>query len=105
MHFTTGRSYAIALSAGGTGSEGSVTGLASANAGGGDGGVAGAGVRSSSSSSHGATATAAAGGTQVLVEEMWKPGKELRPVFEALGLAHDALYTAAVRTLLCWLIE
>jgi translation initiation factor 2D len=80
-----------------------VTGLASATAGGGDGGEAGAGVRSCSSS-HGATAAAAAEGTQVLVEEMWKPGKELRPVFEALGLAHDALYTAAVRTLLCWLV-
>ncbi len=72
-----------------------MTGLASATAGGGDGGEAGAGVRSCSSSH---------GGTQVLVEEMWKPGKELRPVFEALGLAHDALYTAAVRTLLCWLV-
>jgi len=30
---------------------------------------------------------------ELVVEEMWKAGRELRPVFEALGLQHDALYT------------
>lgn len=38
-----------------------------------------------------------AGTGELAVEEVVRPGKELRPLFEALDLQYDGLYTAAVR--------
>ena len=38
-------------------------------------------------------AAAARSLVELLVEELYKPGKELRPVFEALGVQHEALMT------------
>ncbi|KAJ9523141.1 hypothetical protein QJQ45_023868 [Haematococcus lacustris] len=66
----------------------SAAAAAATNAGGGGEGGGGEGV--------GGEAGAPGGSSQVLVvEELWKPGRELKPVLEAVGLGPDGLYTAA----------
>lgn len=64
-----------------------------------------AGSTSTSNAAAGAASNTSASSSQLLVEELWKPGKELRPVFEAVAAPHDALYTAVVGALLACKVQ
>ncbi|KXZ46941.1 hypothetical protein GPECTOR_39g435 [Gonium pectorale] len=69
-------------------------GAAAASASAPSGAVAPSGAAAAAGSSSSA-ATASSSSAELYIDELYKPGKELRPVFEELGLNPEGLYAAA----------
>jgi hypothetical protein len=62
-----------------------------------------AGSKSGAGMGAGSGAPSSGGSGLLVVEELWRLGKELRPLVDALGLdaSHDALFTAPVSKINC----
>ncbi|KAG2496973.1 hypothetical protein HYH03_004979 [Edaphochlamys debaryana] len=88
--FTDFRPYKASLTAAGAADGGAGPAAAASSS------AAAASSSAAAAGPSGAAAAAAAGGCgELVIDEVFKPGKELRPIFEELGLHPEGLYTAA----------